>query len=248
MALEKQKNKGESAMTLETVLQELAALGTERTKRIYLSNGACEPLFGVATGDMRTLAKKIKKDQTLAEQLYATGNYDAMYFAGMICDPAAMTETDFERWMDAAYFHMLSDYVVAVSLAETSFAQQVADRWIASGSELRMSAGWACYEWLLGWKKDDVFDIEKLRGMLQTAANTIHENPNRTRYAMNGFVIAVGVSYLPLHEEAVAAAGKIGAVDVYTDKGCCAVPLATESMRKAREKGRLGFKRKAVRC
>jgi len=37
----------------------------------------------------------------LAEQLYTTGNYDAMYFAGIIADPNAMTEADFERWMDA---------------------------------------------------------------------------------------------------------------------------------------------------
>ena len=57
-------------------------------------------------------------------------------------DPMAMTEADFERWIDAAYFYMLSDYVVAVTLAETDIAQVVADKWIASGEELKMSAGW----------------------------------------------------------------------------------------------------------
>jgi hypothetical protein len=30
------------------------------------------------------------------------------YFAGIIADPMKMTEADFERWMDAAYFYMLS--------------------------------------------------------------------------------------------------------------------------------------------
>lgn len=84
---------------------------------------------------MKPLAKKIKKNQPLAEQLYATGNYDAMYFAGIIADPMTMTEADFERWIDAAYFYMLSDYVVAVTLAETDFAQAVADKWISSGEE-----------------------------------------------------------------------------------------------------------------
>ncbi|MGV2805855.1 DNA alkylation repair protein, partial [Clostridium perfringens] len=105
-------------MNVESVMSELEALGKERLKKMYLSKGAREPLFGVATGAMKPIAKKIKINQPLAEQLYATGNYDAMYFAGIIADPKAMTAADYDRWMDAAYFYMLSDYVVAVTLAE----------------------------------------------------------------------------------------------------------------------------------
>ena len=78
-------------MNIEMVMQELEALGKERTKKMYISNGAQEPLFGVATGAMKPIAKKIKINQQLAEELYATGNYDAMYFAGIIADPKAMT-------------------------------------------------------------------------------------------------------------------------------------------------------------
>ncbi|MGE7053136.1 DNA alkylation repair protein, partial [Paenibacillus glucanolyticus] len=116
-------------MNVESVMLELEGLGKERLKKMYLSNGAHEPLFGVATGAMKPMAKTIKINQPLAEQLYATGNYDAMYFAGIIADPQAMTAADFDRWMDAAYFYMLSDYVVAVTLAETNIAQEVADQW-----------------------------------------------------------------------------------------------------------------------
>ncbi|MDT3428454.1 hypothetical protein J2Z22_004046 [Paenibacillus forsythiae] len=94
-------------MNVDMVMRELEALGKERTKKIYSSNGAHEPLFGVATGAMKPIFKKTKINQPLAEQLYATGNYDAMYFAGIIADPNAMTEADFERWMDAAYFYSL---------------------------------------------------------------------------------------------------------------------------------------------
>ncbi|MBL1704639.1 DNA alkylation repair protein, partial [Klebsiella pneumoniae] len=119
---------------------ELETLGKERTKKIYISNGAHEPVFGVATGAMKPIAKKIKINQELAEELYATGNYDAMYFAGIIADPKAMSESDFDRWIDGAYFYMLSDYVVAVTLSESNIAQDVAGKWIASGDELRMSA------------------------------------------------------------------------------------------------------------
>ena len=122
--------------------------------------------------------KENQERQPLAELLYATRNYDAMYFAGIIADSMTMTEGDFERWMDAAYFYMLSDFVVVVTLAETEFAQVVADKWIASGEELRMSAGWSCYCWLLGNCPDTEFSASKIASMLDQVENTIHDSPD----------------------------------------------------------------------
>lgn len=235
-------------MNADTVMQELEALGKERTKKIYGSNGAHEPLFGVATGAMKPIAKKIKKDQQLAEQLYATGNYDAMYFAGVIADPDAMSEADFDRWIDAAYFYMLSDFVVAVTLSEAEIAQEVSDKWIASGDELKMSAGWSCYCWLLGNRPDREFSQAKLSNMLDLVENTIHDSPERTKYAMNSFIYTVGVSYLPLHDKAVETAKAVGPVEVNKDKPKSKWINASENIQTAVVKNRLGFKRKHVRC
>ncbi|WP_339245517.1 DNA alkylation repair protein [Paenibacillus sp. FSL R10-2796] len=235
-------------MDLETVMQELEALGKERTKKIYLSNGAHEPLFGVATGQMKPIFRKIKHNQPLAEQLYATGNYDAMYFAGVIAEPKAMSESDFERWIASAYFYMLSDFVVAVTLAETDIAQEVSDKWIASEIELKMSAGWNCYCWLLGNRPDSEFSAEKLAAMLELAKNTIHEAPERTKYAMNNFIYTVGVSYLPLHDKAVEIAKEVGPVEIHTGSAKSKILNASINIQKAVDKSQLGFKRKHVRC
>lgn len=235
-------------MNAELVMQELEALGKERLKKMYLSNGAREPLFGVATGAMKPIAKKIKINQPLAEQLYATGNYDAMYFAGIIADPQAMTEADFERWMNGAYFYMLSDYVVAVTLAEAAIAQEVADKWIASGEELKMSAGWSCYCWLLGSRPDTEFAESKIANMLEIAGKTIHNSPERTKSSMNNFMYTVGVSYLPLHDKALETAKMVGPVEVKREKKKNSILLAAENIQKAIDKEQLGFKRKYVRC
>ncbi|MBM4761195.1 DNA alkylation repair protein [Bacillus sp. B15-48] len=235
-------------MDIETVMQELEALGKERTKKSYINNGAHEPLFGVATGAMKPLAKTIKKNQPLAEQLYATGNYDAMYFAGIIADPMAMTEADFERWIDAAYFYMLSDNVVSVTLSETDIAQAVADKWIASGEELRMSAGWSCYCWLLGNRPDTEFSESKLASMLDQVKDTIHDSPNRTKSSMNNFIYTVGISFLPLHEKAMETAQAVGPVEIKRDNKKSSILLASETIQKEVDRGRLGFKRKYVRC
>lgn len=232
----------------EMAMQELEALSNERLKKSYISNGAQEPLFGVATGKMKPIAKKVKGNQLVAEQLYATGNYDAMYLAGMIADTTSMTESDFERWIDAAYFYMLSDHVVSVTLAETDFAQAVADKWIASGEELRMSAGWSCYCWLLGNRKDEEFSTSKLAGMLEQVEKTIHDSPDRTKSSMNNFVYTVAISYVPLHERAVKTAKAIGPVEINREKKKSNILLASETIQKALDRGQLGFKRKNVRC
>jgi 3-methyladenine DNA glycosylase AlkD len=235
-------------MDLEMVMQELEELGSERIKKMYISNGANEPLFGVATGKMKPLAKKIKINQPLAEQLYTTGNYDAMYFAGIIADPMTMTEADFERWIKAAYFYMLSDYVVAVTLAESDIAHSVADKWIASGKELRMSAGWSCYCWLMGNRPDSEFSASKIASMLDQVENTIHDSPDRTKSAMNNFIYTVGISYLPLHDKAVETAKAVGPVEIRRGKKKSSILLASENIQKELDRGKLGFKRKYVRC
>jgi 3-methyladenine DNA glycosylase AlkD len=235
-------------MDFKTVMQELEVLGKERTKKIYISNGALEPLFGVPTGAMKPMAKQIKINQWLAEELYATGNYDAMYFAGIIADPNAMTEKDYDRWMNGAYFYMLSDYVVAVTLSESAIAKEVADKWIASGDELRMSAGWSCYCWLLGNRKDHEFSKSKISTMLEMIKNAIHESPERTKASMHNFLYTVGLSYLPLHEKAIETAKEIGIVEVKRDKKKSSFLNAFESIQKEVDRGRIGFKRKYVRC
>ena len=234
-------------MNLHEVMTELEALGNERTKKQYMSRGAKEPLFGVATGAMKPMFKKIKLNQPLAEELYTTGNYDAMYFAGMIAEPEAMTEADFDRWMKSAYFFMLSDYVVAATLTESKLAMSVADRWIKSGEELHVSAGYACYQWLLGWRPDSYFDRDKIRLLLDEAAASIEAQTEHVRKVISDFIAAVGVSYMPLHDEAVAAAeslNKYQAINANT----CAPFSATTVIQKAKDQGRLGFKRRAVRC
>lgn len=235
-------------MNLEAVMEELEALSKERTKKIYQSNGAREPLFGVATGQMKPIFKKIKHNQPLAEQLYATGNYDAMYFAGIIAEPDAMTESDFDRWMDAAYFYMISDFIVAVTLAETDIGQEVSDKWIASDEDLKRSAGWSCYCWMLGNRPDREFSEEKMAYMLELIKETIQDAPDRTKYSMSNFIYTVAVSYIPLHEKAVEVAKEIGQVEVNKGTAKSKILSTAANIQKEIERGRIGFKRKYVRC
>ena len=235
-------------MEIQSILDELQSIASDRIKKYYVGQGAEEPLFGSATGAMKPILKRTGKNQALAEALYETGNYDAMYLAGVVAEPLNMRSADFDRWIAQAYFYMISDFIVAVTLSESPIAQEVADRFIASGEDLVMSAGWSCYEWLLGSRKDAEFDRDKLSRMLEIVGTSIARQPDNARQAMNRFVIATGVSFKPLHEEALRTAERIGDVSIVRKGKTIALQNAWESIAKEAEKGRVGFKRRHVRC
>lgn len=230
------------------VMTELEKLGTERTKKVYLSNGAREPLFGVATGAMKPMAKQIKQNQALAEDLYATGNYDAMYFAGIIAEADRMTREDFERWVNQAYFYMLSDYVVAVTLTESLLNQTIANTWIQTPEELKQSAGWSTYCWSLGRWPDTSFQRDHLFDLLQLAGNQIHHAPVRVQYSLANFIHTVGLSYLPLHQEALSLAKEVGPISIERPGKKYQILDPYAWIIKDKHKNRIGFKRKYVRC
>lgn len=233
---------------LGTTMIELETLGREQTKKTYIRHGSHEPLFGVNIGPMKTLAKKVGKNYQLALELYDTGNYDAMYFAGMVTEPEKMTKEDLEHWIDKAYCSGLSESVVAITLAESGYAKELAEKWIQSNQERYAAAGWACYAALLGYEPDDYFDQEKIHQYMLDVKNNIHSAPNRVRYAMNNFIITIGISYLPLAAEAMEIAKDIGAVTVDMGDTSCKTPLAKDYIQNAISKNRQGYKRKDVRC
>lgn len=65
---------------------------------------------------------------------------------------------------------------------------------------------------------------------------------------MNGFVIAAG-GYVPsLTARAIAAGNKIGMVKVDMGGTACKVPFSPDYIRKMKDKGNIGKKRKTIRC
>ena len=77
-------------MTVEEIMAGLKSQGSEGIKKVLLKHGVKEPFFGVKVEYLKIIQKKIKKDYRLAKELYATGNADAMYLAGLIADDKQM--------------------------------------------------------------------------------------------------------------------------------------------------------------
>src|SRR4051812_27913139 len=130
-------------MTKDEVMTALKKLGTEQTKKTWARHGAKGDYFGVKIGDMKTIEKKVKRDHRLAKELYATGNCDAMYLAGLIADEKAVTKAELREWAEKASWRMLSEYTVAWVAAESPHGLELALEWIDSPKESVASSGWS---------------------------------------------------------------------------------------------------------
>ncbi len=235
-------------MTANEVMAQLKKLGSEQTKKTLMKHGAKEPFFGVKVADLKVLQKKIKTDHALALELYDTGNSDAMYLAGLIADPAAVTKAQLQKWVKGAYWYMLSGFVVPWVASESSFGRELALDWIESDAEQIANAGWSTYGCVLSIKPDAELDLPEIEKLLKRITTEIGSATNRVRYAMNAFVISVGGYVAPLTAKAKAAAKVIGAVEVDMGDTSCKVPDATAYITKIEQLGRVGKKRKHAAC
>ena len=235
-------------MTTAEVMKELEKKGSESIKKIFLNHGACEPLYGVKIADLKMIQKKVKRDHQLAMDLFNTGNYDAMYLAGLIADESKMSRKDIQQWAEQSKSTGISEYTVAWVAAESDFGWELGMRWIDSPKEKIASAGWNTLSGVIAMKPDHELDMTTIRKLLQKITNEIHAAPNRVRYTMNGFVIGAGAYIKELTKEALETAKKIG--DVYVDMAgtACAVPSAGDYIKKMDAKGFIGKKKKTVKC
>lgn len=229
--------------TAAEVLEELVSMGSESTKKTLMKHGATEPFHGVKIEDLKKIQKRIKKDHALALALYDTGVSDAMYLAALIADPQKLTKADLRKWAKNATWYMLSEYTVAWAASESKHARELALEWIDSPKEGIASSGWSTYASYVAITPDDRLDLDEISKLLDRVMKEIKGAPNRVRYTMNGFVIAVGGAVVPLTAKAKEIAKSIGQVEVDMGGTACKVPSALEYIGKIEDRGTIGKKR-----
>jgi hypothetical protein len=121
---------------------------------------------------------------------------------------------------------------VAWVAAESRHGWELALEWIESKKEHLAITGWATLSSLVAIKDDDELDMAEVKRLLQRVQRTLPKAPDRVRYVMNGFVIAVGTYVQPLTDFALQTARKIGEVSVDVGETSCKVPYAPEYIEK----------------
>ncbi|MBC8065029.1 MAG: DNA alkylation repair protein [Chlorobia bacterium] len=235
-------------MKLNEVMAALEAKGSESIKRLLMKHGAKEPFFGVKIGDMKPIAKKLKGEQALALELFATGNGDAQYLAGVIADGRQMTAGQLQTWADTATWAMSSMTAVPWVASEHPEGFNLAIKWIESKNEEVARAGWNTLSALAATIPDADLPVARFGKLLDRMAREMPKATEGVRYAMNNFIISCGTYIAPLGARAIATARKLGKVEIDMGDTDCKVPDAESYIIKSRRGAAVAPKRKTVRC
>lgn len=222
-------------MKVQEALDTLKSLGTEQNRKIYRRHGATEDVYGVSSAELKNLKKKIKVDHELAAGLWASGNHDARMLAGMIADPKRMDREALDAWAGTLRNYPETDVLGSVA-ARSPVAREVMEGWMKSDNEWIASAGWRILAHLaLDAEGLPDADFEKYLAVIQ---RDIHGSQNRVRHEMNNALIAIGARNPALEKKALAAAAKIGKVEVDHGETGCKTPDAAAYIKKTVERRR----------
>jgi 3-methyladenine DNA glycosylase AlkD len=211
-------------MDLASAVAALEAAGTEQNRKIYRRHGARDPLFGVSFAVLDQLARQARRDQALAEGLWATGNYDCRILACKVADPAAVDDGKLDAWLAEIDVYVLVDIFTGSLAALVPGVRDRADRWSASDRDWTADAGWNLYAHLA--LHDSGLDDAYFTRLLERIERDLASSGNRTRHAMNGCLIAIGGRNQDLRAAAEGAAARIGTVKVDHGATGCTTPAA----------------------
>jgi len=240
--------KTKETFTLVQMMAELEQNAVPSAKAMLMKHGAREPFFGVRAEVLKKIVKRVGIDHPLALQLYDTGNSDAMYLAGLLCDPKQMTPDVLQKWVVAAYWSWLSEYTVPWVASMSPHGFEMAMKWIDDPSENIASSGWSTLSSLVMITENDQIDNELISSLIARVTGFINLSPNRVKYAMNNFMISAAVYMPEFTQQIITLSEIIGKVKVDMAGTACKVPYAPEYINKTILSGRGAKKRKDARC
>lgn len=237
-------------MNLERILTTLEAMGLAENRALYARHGIPEPTYGVAFRHLRALAKQLGTDAATADALWATGNHDARILATLVAGERGATEKRLRSWAATLDNYVISD-LLARWAAAAKPAPALSAEWIGDPSEWVARAGWMLRA-VLAIDRPELPDAY-FADSIPTIEREIHGAKNRVRDAMNMALIAIAIGREALTDTAIAAARRIGTVEVDFGESSLSWTPAEDTIlrgveqRQRQESGRAGGKKAARR-
>jgi 3-methyladenine DNA glycosylase AlkD len=219
-------------MKLKETLAKLESLGDEKRRAFNIKNGAGKmKQFGVAMGDIRALAKKIKTDHALALELWKTGNIDAQLLAILLMKPKELSAKELDKMVRTARFAWVADWLNAYIVKEQPPADKETLRlkWMEDEDGWAARAGWNLTASRIGQGAEGL----DLPALLDRIESQMADAPPETQWTMNNTLIAIGVHHAKHRKRAIAIGEKIGLYkDWPVSKGCTPpyVPVCVPEM------------------
>jgi 3-methyladenine DNA glycosylase AlkD len=218
-------------MKFPDAMNQLKSLGTAQNRKVYGRHGVGGDMFGVSYANLNSLKKKIRTDQELARLLWESGNHDARVLATMIADAGALDLKTVNAWLKDLDSYVITD-AFAGMVGRSCFAHKKMAQWTRSGNEWTARAGWHLLA-KAAMAADDLPD-DFFEAQLAEIESRIHQSKNRVRDAMLNALIAIGIRNGRLEKKAIAAAGRIGTVEVDHGETGCKTPDPIPYIKRAR--------------
>ncbi len=184
--------------SIDEVLKKLAAVARpDQVSGMARYGMSTEGRMGVSVPEMRRIAKEVGKDHALALQLWQTGVPEARLVAGMIADPAQLSEAQMEAWVKDLDSWDLCDQLCMNLFEKSPLAWRKIREWAEREEEFVKRAAYALLA-CLAWHDKRAADEDFLallpvivrgatdeRGMVKKAVNWAMRNIGKRNRALN---------------------------------------------------------------
>ena len=170
-----------------------------------------ERRLGVSVPDMRKLAKELGRDHRLALDLWRSGIAEARIVAGMVADPAKLTEGQMEEWVKDIDSWDVCDQVCMNLFEKSQLAWKKIIDWSEREEEFVKRTAFsliACLAWHDKKASDEKF-VELLPVIMREAA----DERNFVKKAVNWALRNIGKRNVHLNEAAISTAKEIQRLD-----------------------------------
>ena len=205
--------------TVAEVMAELAALEDPRTRKVNERHGDDH---GVHLGTLRAVAKRLRTQQELAAELWATGNTAARLLAILICRPKAFGRDELDAMLREARTPKVHDWLVNYVVKKSPHAEDLRRAWSADPDPVVASAGWALTTERVA-KEPDGLD---LAGLLDVVEAEMREAPDRLQWAMNHCIAQIGIEHAEHRARALDIGERLGVLRDYPTPPNCTSPFA----------------------
>jgi 3-methyladenine DNA glycosylase AlkD len=193
------------------VVENLRALESPEDKEGMARYGIkTDNAFGVSIYVLRKMAKDIGTDHDLALALWDTGIHEAQLLAGIVDDPAQVTERQMEQWVADFDSWDVCDQTCSNLFDRTPFAYRKAFEWAEDEREFVRRAGFVLMAALAVHDKkagDEAF--EQYYPVMKKFAT---DERNFVRKAVNWALRNIGKRNKTLNESAIGTAREIQAI------------------------------------
>lgn len=205
-----------------TAAEVMAELATLEDPKMREANEKRGDDHGVNLSKLRAVAKRLKTQQDLARDLWATNDTAARLLALLICRPKAFDRGELDAMLREARAPKVHDWLVNYVVKKSPHAEELRVAWTEDPDPAVASAGWALTTERVA-KKPEGLDLD---GLLDTIEAEMKDAPDRLQWAMNHALAQIGIEHPGQRARALGIGERLGVLKDYPTPPNCTSPYA----------------------